>query len=197
MCSSDLGDLSSDFLWRPLDVSRFGLIYAGAQKNLGPSGVLIAIVEREWLARARKDIPRILRYQTHAEADSLYNTPPTLAIYLVRNVLRWIEAQGGAEGMERRNREKAQRLYAALEGSGGFYGLPAERESRSVMNVVFTLPKPELEAAFVKESLAAGLVGLKGHRSAGGLRASLYNAVSLEDVDALVSFLADFAARRG
>jgi phosphoserine aminotransferase len=192
-----VGDLSSDFLWRPLDVTRFGLIYAGAQKNLGPSGVVITIVEREWLARARTDIPRILRYQTHAEANSLYNTPPTFAIYLVRNVLRWIESQGGAQGMEVRNREKAGRLYAALEASGGFYRLPVERESRSVMNVVFNLPSTELESAFVKESRAAGLVGLKGHRSAGGIRASLYNAVSLGDVDALVAFLADFAARRG
>jgi phosphoserine aminotransferase len=192
-----VADMSSDFLWRPVDVSRFHLVYAGAQKNLGPSGVLLALADREWLARGRKDIPRFLRYTTHLEAHSLYNTPPTFAVYLVRNVLRWMKAEGGLVAMERRNREKAALLYGALDALAGFYAAPVERESRSVMNVVFRTPSEALDAAFVQEARAARLMGLKGHRTAGGIRASLYNAVSVEDVAVLVDFLRDFARRKG
>lgn len=192
-----VADMSSDFLWKPVDVSRFGLIYAGAQKNLGPSGVTLAVVDREWVARARTDIPRILRYRTHLEAGSLYNTPPTFAVYLVRNVLRWMKAQGGLPALEARNRKKADLLYGALDAMADFYTAPVERESRSVMNVVFQLPTPALDAAFVAESRAQGMAGLKGHRTAGGIRASLYNAVSPEDVQALVDFMRDFARRHG
>jgi phosphoserine aminotransferase len=192
-----VADMSSDFLWRPLDVSRFGLVYAGAQKNLGPSGVLIAVVEREWVARARTDIPRILRYSTHLEGGSLYNTPPTFGIYLVRNVLRWVRDNGGLPALERRNLEKAALLYAALDELAGFYAAPVEKESRSVMNVVFRLPSEALESTFVKEAALGGMVGLKGHRTAGGIRASLYNAVSVEDVRTLTGFMRDFARRHG
>jgi phosphoserine aminotransferase len=192
-----VADMSSDLLSRPLDARRFGFIYAGAQKNLGPSGIVVALAHREFLARARKDIPRIFRYQTQAEADSLYNTPNTWGVYLIHKVLRWIEAQGGLPGMEARNRQKAQALYGALEGLSGFYALPVEPASRSLMNVVFRCPDEAQDKRFVADSEAAGLVGLKGHRTVGGLRASLYNAVSQSDVEALVSFARDFARRRG
>jgi phosphoserine aminotransferase len=190
-------DMSSDFLWRPLDVSRFDFIYAGAQKNLGPSGVVVAVARKTFLAGARSDIPKIFRYQTHAENESLYNTPPTFAIYLVRNVLEWIEGEGGLPGMERRNRQKAEVLYGALDRLAGFYTAPVERSSRSVMNVVFRCPTEALDAKFVAEAKAAGMVGLKGHRSAGGLRASIYNAVSVRDVEVLADFLAQFARSNG
>ncbi len=190
-------DMSSDFLWRPLDVSKFGLIYAGAQKNLGPSGVLVAVVQKDLLGRARKDIPKILRYATHAEHNSLYNTPPTLAIYLVRNVLAWIEAEGGLPGMERRNRAKADLLYGALDRLSGFYTAPVEKASRSVMNIVFRLPSEALDDGFVAAAKKAGMVGLKGHRSAGGIRVSAYNAVSVKDVETLVSFMESFAKSHG
>lgn len=190
-------DMSSDFLWRPFDVSRFDLVYAGAQKNLGPSGVVVAIVRKAWLERARKDIPKILRYATHAENDSLYNTPPTFAIYLVRNVLAWIEGEGGLPAMEARNRRKADLLYGCIDRLAGFYRGPVERASRSVMNIVFRLPSEALEEAFVAEAKRAGMVGLKGHRTAGGVRVSAYNAVSEADLAALVSFMESFAARRG
>lgn len=190
-------DMSSDFLWKPLDVSRFDFIYAGAQKNLGPSGVVVAVARKAFLAAARADLPKIFRYQTHAEAESLYNTPPTFAVYLVRNVLEWIEGEGGLPAMERRNRKKAEVLYGALDGLAGFYTAPVERASRSVMNVVFRCPTEALDAKFVSEAKAAGLVGLKGHRSAGGLRASTYNAVSVRDVEVLADFLAQFARSNG
>lgn len=190
-------DMSSDFLWRPLDVSRFDFIYAGAQKNLGPSGVVVAIAKKDFLARARKDIPKIFRFQTHAENDSLYNTPPTFAIYLVRNVLEWIEGQGGLQGMEKRNQAKAQALYGALDRLSGFFQAPVEKASRSVMNIVFRTPSEALDAAFVAGATQAGMIGLKGHRTAGGIRASTYNAVSLRDVEALVSFMEQFAKSHG
>ncbi|MCI0572513.1 MAG: 3-phosphoserine/phosphohydroxythreonine transaminase [Myxococcaceae bacterium] len=192
-----VADMSSDFLWRPVDVRRFGLIYAGAQKNLGPSGVLIAVIDRELAARGRTDIPRILRYDTHISADSLYNTPPTFGVYLVRNVLRWVKEQGGLTAMEVRNRKKAELLYGTLDAMRDFYTAPVERESRSAMNVVFRLPSEALDAAFVAEAKAHALVGLKGHRTTGGIRASLYNAVSVEDVQVLVGFMRDFARRHG
>ncbi len=190
-------DMSSDFLWRPLDVSRFDLVYAGAQKNLGPSGVVVVVAKKAFLARGRKDLPKIFRYQVHAENESLYNTPPTLAIYLVRNVLEWIEAEGGLAGMERRNRTKAELLYGALDRLKDFYRAPVEVASRSVMNIVFRCPTEALDAQFVAEAKAAGMVGLKGHRSAGGLRVSAYNAVSPKDVEVLVGFLEAFAKSHG
>ncbi|WP_434389231.1 3-phosphoserine/phosphohydroxythreonine transaminase [Melittangium boletus] len=192
-----VADMSSDFLWKPLDVSRFAFIYAGAQKNLGPSGVLIAVVRKDFIARGRQDISKIFRYGLHAENNSLYNTPPTLAIYLCRNVLAWAEQLGGLPALERRNREKGELLYGALDRMSGFYRAPVERASRSYMNVVFHLPTPELDDAFVAATTRSGMVGLKGHRSAGGIRASLYNAVSPDDVRALVSFMEEFARKNG
>jgi phosphoserine aminotransferase len=192
-----VADMSSDFLWRPTDVSRFGLIYAGAQKNLGPSGVTVVIVHKDFMARGRKDIPKILRYTTHAENNSLYNTPPTFAVYLMRNVLAWIDAQGGLVAMERRNNEKAQILYGALDRMSDFYRAPVEEAARSTMNVVFRLPTEELDDRFVAEAKMQRMVGLKGHRSAGGIRVSAYNAVSPENIRTLVSFMESFAKANG
>jgi phosphoserine aminotransferase len=190
-------DMSSDFLWRPFDTSKFDFIYAGAQKNLGPSGVLVAIAKKDFVASGRTDLPKIFRYSTHLENDSLYNTPPTLAIYLVRNVLEWIEAQGGLLALEKRNTAKAEHLYSALDAMNGFYTAPVERMSRSVMNIVFRTPSEALDEKFVSEAKKAGMVGLKGHRTAGGLRASTYNAVSLDDVKSLVSFMESFSKTNG
>lgn len=190
-------DMSSDFMWRPLDVSKFDFIYAGAQKNLGPSGVVVVIARKEFLARGRKDIPKIFRFSTHAENDSLYNTPPTLAIYLVRNVLEWMEGQGGLPGMEKRNTKKAELLYGALDRLSGFYVAPVEKASRSVMNIVFRTPSEALDATFVAEAKKANMIGLKGHRTAGGIRVSAYNAVSVQDIETLVSFMEQFAKSNG
>ncbi|RKH37226.1 3-phosphoserine/phosphohydroxythreonine transaminase [Corallococcus llansteffanensis] len=192
-----VADMSSDFIWRPTDVSRFAFIYAGAQKNLGPSGVTLIIAAKDFLAKGRKDIPRYFRYTTHSENHSLYNTPPTLAIYLVRNVLAWVKELGGLPALEKRNREKADALYGAIDRNAGFYRAPVERESRSVMNVVFHLPTEELDAAFVAQAKQAQMVGLKGHRTAGGIRVSLYNAVSPQDVKTLTSFMDHFVKMHG
>lgn len=192
-----IADMSSDFLWRPTDVSRFAMIYAGAQKNIGPSGLVAVVIRKDLVAKGRQDIPKILRYSTHAETNSLYNTPSTFSIYLMRNVLDWIKAQGGLPSLERRNREKGALLYGALDRLGGFFLAPVERESRSYMNIVFRLPTEALEERFVAEAREAGMVGLKGHRSAGGIRVSAYNAVSLEDIRALVSFMEQFAQAHG
>jgi phosphoserine aminotransferase len=188
-----VADMSSDFLWKPTDIAPYSLIYAGAQKNLGPSGVVIVVVKQALLARMRDDIPVIWRYSTHAKAKSLYHTPPTFAVYMVRNVLRWLRDIGGLAEVERRNREKARLLYAAIDAQPDLYQCPVEVADRSTMNVVFRLPTEGLESLFVKGAEAAGMVGLRGHRSVGGLRASLYNAVSVEDVDALTAFMGDFA----
>jgi phosphoserine aminotransferase len=190
-------DMSSDFMWRPFDVSKFDFIYAGAQKNLGPSGVLVAVARKDFLKEGRKDIPKVLRYQTHAENDSLYNTPPTFAIYLVRNVLEWIEAEGGLVALEARNKVKAEVLYGALDRLSGFYLAPVERSSRSVMNIVFKCPSEALDEKFVAEAKEAGMVGLKGHRIAGGIRVSAYNAVSVKDAEILASFMQSFARSHG
>ncbi len=190
-----VADMSSDFLSKPIDVARFALIYAGAQKNIGPSGIVVVIARKDVVAGGRTDIPRIFRYSTAAKDNSLYNTPPTFSIYLIRNVLRWVKANGGAAGMASRNEKKGAILYQALDARADFYRCPVERESRSLMNVVWNLPTKELEAKFVAEAQKSGMVGLKGHRITGGIRASLYNAVSEESVRALVDFMDDFARR--
>ncbi len=190
-----VADMSSDFLWKPFDVSRFGVVYAGAQKNIGPSGVVVVIVRKDLVASGRKDIPKIFQLRTPAENKSLYNTPPTFGIYMVRNVLAWLKGLGGLPAMERRNREKAGRLYAAIDANAAYFRCPVERQSRSVMNVVFRLPSEADEERFVKEAKARGMVGLKGHRSVGGIRVSTYNAVELAWVDELTAFMKDFAAR--
>jgi len=190
-------DMSSDFLWKPVDVSRFGAIYAGAQKNIGPSGVLVLILRKDLVAGGRKEIPKIFQYRTHAEANSLYNTPPTFGIYLMRNVLQWAKGQGGLAALERTNRAKAAAVYRAIDASGGFYRCPVAPAFRSAMNVVFRLGSEALEEQFVAEAKKAGMVGLKGHRALGGVRASLYNAVPLAWAEALASFMGSFAKARG
>jgi phosphoserine aminotransferase len=190
-----VADMSSDLLWRPFDANRFALIYAGAQKNLGPSGVVAVILKRSWLDKANDGLPTMLRYGIHVKEESLYNTPPTFSIYIVRNVLQWVKAEGGLPAMERRNRAKAELLYGVIEGSNGFYRCPVEPGSRSVMNVVWRLPSEELEAKFVAEAKAKRMFGLKGHRSVGGCRASIYNAMGIDGVQALASFMEEFAKK--
>jgi len=187
-----VADMSSDIMGRPIDVSQFGLIYAGAQKNLGPSGVTLVIVERKLIEAGNKDIPYFFQYRTHHEARSLSNTVPTFGVYMLRNVLLWLEAEGGVAAIYKRNLEKAERLYRVLEERPEFYRLSVERESRSFMNVVWNLPTEEEEKKCVAAATQAGLVGLKGHRIVGGLRASLYNAVSVESVDSLCEFLRSY-----
>jgi phosphoserine aminotransferase len=190
-------DMSSDFLSRRVDVSKFAFIYAGAQKNIGPSGLVVAIAHKEFLAKARTDGPKFLHYKSHADADSLLNTPNTIGVYLAHNVLEWLEKRGGLEWMEQRNKAKADLLYAAIDKAQAFYRAPVEKYSRSQMNVVFRLPSPELEEKFVKDAEKERMVGLKGHRSVGGIRVSLYNAVSEDDVHALVGFMDTFAKQHG
>lgn len=192
-----VSDMSSDIMSRPFDIKPFGLIYAGAQKNLGPSGVTLVIIREDMLERVPKDIPTMLRYTTHAKDNSLYNTPPCVNIYLVQLVMKWIEEKvGGLEQMERRNREKADLLYSFMDGND-FYRGTADADSRSMMNVTFRLRSEELEKKFVAETGKNSMGGLKGHRSVGGCRASLYNAVTLDQVRSLVDFMKDFAARNG
>jgi phosphoserine aminotransferase len=190
-----VADMSSDFLWRKVDVSRFALIYAGAQKNIGPSGVTVLLARKDVVDGGRKDIPTIFRYATHASNNSLYNTPPTFAVYLVRNVLAYTLEIGGLEEVERRNRRKGELLYGAIDDKPDFFRAPVEKESRSFMNVVFRLPTEELEKRFVSEATKEGMVGLAGHRSTGGVRVSMYNAVEIASVERLVEFMRTFAAR--
>jgi phosphoserine aminotransferase len=185
-------DMSSDIMSRKIDVSKFAFIYAGAQKNLGPSGLTIVVMKKELVEKGRKDIPFIFQYRTIAAENSLYNTPPTFGIYMLRNVLRWVKDIGGIEPLEAQNRKKADVLYATLDERADFYRAPVEKSGRSFMNVVWNLPTPELEAECIAAATKAGFVGLKGHRLSGGLRASIYNAVSLESVNALCEFLRGF-----
>jgi phosphoserine aminotransferase len=192
-----VADMSSDLFCKPVDATKFGLIYAGAQKNLGPAGVTIVVIRKDLLDGIPKTLPTMLRYDVHAKNDSLYNTPPTFAVYMVNLVLHWIKAQGGLGAVEKQNRAKANLLYDAIDNSGGFYRGHAEAESRSIMNVTFRITNEELEEVFVKEATKAGLDGLKGHRSVGGLRASIYNAMSREGCQALRDFMAKFQQRNG
>ena len=193
-----VADMSSDIASRPVDVKRYGLIFAGAQKNLGPSGVTIVIVRKDLAERADKNLPTLLQYRTHIKEKSLYHTPPTFAIYIVGLVLEWIESEGGIPAMTTRNDAKARLLYDTIE-AGGFYWCPVERGSRSKMNVVFRVAGGDeaIEKQFGQEAAAAGLVGTPGHRSVGGMRISLYNAVSLEAVNALTTFMREFQRTRG
>ena len=185
-------DVSSDILSRPFDIKRYGLVYGGAQKNLGPAGVTIVIVRKDLLARVPGDLPVMLDYRVMAENRSLYNTPPCFAIYVVGLVLKWLVDEGGLAGVAKHNQQKADLLYGAIDGSNGYYRGHAQRDSRSRMNVTFRMPSEELEKAFIKKATAEGLDGLKGHRSVGGLRASLYNALPLGAVEALVQFMDEF-----
>jgi phosphoserine aminotransferase len=191
-----VADMSSTVLSRPLDVGRFGLVYAGAQKNIGPSGITVVIVREDLLGRARPETPTILDYKAVADAESMLNTPPTFGWYMAGLVFQWLKRQGGLEVMAERNRAKAAFLYEAIDASA-FYANPVDHSCRSWMNVPFTLAKPELEKTFVAEAAQAGLANLEGHRSVGGMRASLYNAMPMEGVQALVSFMADFERRYG
>lgn len=185
-------DMSSDIMSRPLPWDRIDLAYGGAQKNLGPAGVTVVIVRRSLAAASVRPLPAYLRYDTHADKQSLYNTPPVFAIYALGLVLDWVREEGGLPEMERRNRSKADLVYGAIAASDGFYTCPVEPGSRSVMNAVFTLPDDALTKAFLAGAQARGLLGLGGHRSVGGCRASLYNAVPLESAEALVSWMQEF-----
>jgi phosphoserine aminotransferase len=187
-----IGDMSSDIASRKLDYTQFDMFYAGAQKNLGPSGVTLVCMRESLLARAKENLPTMLKYGTHAKEKSLYNTPPTFGVYMLKLVLEWIRNNGGLEGMDARNRAKKDRLYNYFDKNSDYYRGTAETDSRSWMNVTWRLPSEELEKKFVEESKKAGFVGLKGHRSVGGIRASIYNAVSLESIDKLVEFMEGF-----
>jgi len=191
-----VADMSSTILSRPIDVSKFALIYAGAQKNIGPSGLCVVIVREDLLGKARPGTPSVWDYQAMAAEASMLNTPPTFGWYICGLVLKWVQAQGGLEAMAARNRAKAQLLYRAIDESG-FYRNPVAEPARSWMNVPFTLARPELDPTFLTEAKAAGLVSLEGHRSVGGMRASLYNAMPLAGVQALVDFMREFQRRHG
>jgi phosphoserine aminotransferase len=192
-----IADMSSDILSKPFAAENFSLIYAGAQKNLGPSGVTVVIARKELLENNPKDIPTMMRYETHAKNDSLYNTPPAFSVYVLDLVLQWVKSQGGLAGMQKRNEEKAALIYDTIDQSGGFYIGHAEQDSRSLMNITFRLPSEEQEKTFVSQAEKAGLVGLKGHRSVGGLRASVYNAMTLEGCQALQQFMLHFQQNNG
>jgi len=190
-------DMSSDIMSKPLDAQKFGLFYAGAQKNIGPAGVCLVVIRRDMLGRAPDSVPTMLRYDTYAAKNSLYNTPPCFAIYTLDLVLKWLEETiGGLEQMAALNRKKAALLYDFMD-AGTFYRATADPDSRSLMNVTFRLPDENLEQQFIQQALQNGLGGLKGHRSVGGCRASLYNAVSVEAVESLVDFMKTFERKNG
>lgn len=191
-------DASSDFFSEPLDFSNIGILYGGAQKNAGPSGVTIVIIRKDLLERTPKPhTPTMLKFKTHADAKSLYNTPPTFAIYLLDLTMQWVLDQGGLNGIKAINAQKAATIYDAIDNSGGFYKGHAQKDSRSVMNVSFNIKDSNLEPIFVADALKNDMLGLKGHRHLGGIRASIYNAVSLNDVKTLVNFMNDFAKKHG
>jgi len=194
-----VADMSSDIMSRPVDVRKFGLIFAGAQKNLGPSGATVVIVRRDLAERADKNLPTVLQYRTHIKERSLYHTPPTFAVYIVGLVLEWIEAEGGVAAIEKRNEAKAKALYDAIDASGGYYVGPIEKDARSKMNVTFRVAggNEGLEKKFAAQAAGARLIGLGGHRSVGGMRASIYNAVTIETVQTLVGFMRDFQKANG
>ncbi len=191
-----VADMSSTILSRPIDVSKYGVIYAGAQKNVGPAGLTIVIVREDLIGQPLDGTPIMFDYKTHAESGSMYNTPPTYAWYLAGLVFRWLKRKGGLAAMAEVNKRKAGKLYAAIDGSA-FYANPVDPACRSWMNVPFTLANPDLDATFLEEAKATGLTTLKGHRSVGGMRASIYNAMPEAGVDALIDFMADFERRHG
>ncbi|UCD65850.1 MAG: 3-phosphoserine/phosphohydroxythreonine transaminase [Deltaproteobacteria bacterium] len=189
-------DMSSDILSRPIDVSSFGLIFAGAQKNMGPAGCTVVIIREDLLERTQENIPTMFRYKTHADKESMFNTPPCFAIYAIGLVLKWLKNKGGLAAIEKMNQGKAALLYQAIDKSD-FYRGHAQEDSRSLMNITFNLPNTELETRFVQEATAASLDGLKGHRSVGGCRASIYNAFPREGVEELVNFMVEFEKSNG
>jgi phosphoserine aminotransferase len=190
-------DASSDILHKKIDIRKYGLIYAGAQKNMGPSGVTLVIIRKDLLERSQDSLHTMLNYKIHAENDSLYNTPNTFGIYIIKLVTKWLLGLGGLDEMYKINKKKAQLLYDCIDQSGGFYKGHAEKDSRSLMNVTFNLATEELEKKLISEATKAGFDGLKGHRSVGGLRASIYNAFPVKGVEALVDFMKDFQKRNG
>lgn len=185
-------DMSSDILSRRINVADFDLIYAGAQKNLGPAGVVLVIIKKEFLATARTELPTMLKYSTFAEKDSLYNTPPVFCIYMVNKTLHWIKNQGGVDAVAKNNAAKAKLIYDVMDGSNGFYKGHAEKPYRSSMNITFNLATPEMEKDFIAKGKAAGFIGINGHRSVGGCRASAYNAVPMEACQALAAFMQQY-----
>lgn len=185
-------DMSSDIFSKPINVEKYGMIYGGAQKNAGPSGVTIVIIREDLLKRSPAHLGPMLNYQVQAEKNSLFNTPPSFSIYMLGLVLEWLNSLGGLESVAKQNEEKAALLYNAIDNSGGFYRGHSQVENRSLMNVTFRMPSVELESAFASEALVNGFVGLKGHRSVGGLRASIYNACPVESINALTAFMAEF-----
>ncbi len=187
-----IADMSSDIMSRRVNVSDFGLIYAGAQKNLGPSGIALVIIRKDLVGRTPANVPTMLRYETYTSENSLYNTPPTFGIYIIGLVTDWMKDVGGLEVIEKMNDEKAALLYKAIDGSNGYFSTPVKKDSRSKMNVVFRLPSEELETKFLKLASESGMIGLKGHRSVGGVRASIYNAMPLEGVQKLVELMETF-----
>jgi phosphoserine aminotransferase len=191
-----VADMSSTLLSRPIDVSKFGVIYAGAQKNIGPAGLVLVIVREDLLGRARRETPGVIDYKLMAENDSMWNTPSTLSWYLAGLVFEWLKEQGGLAAMAKVNERKAKKLYAAIDSSG-FYKNPVDKACRSWMNIPFTLPSEELDKPFLSAAKVAGLTNLKGHRMVGGMRASIYNAMPEAGVDALVAFMAEFAKKHG
>jgi phosphoserine aminotransferase len=192
-----VADMSSSILSRPVDVSRFGVIYAGAQKNIGPAGLTVVVVREDLIGHAGAEVPSMLDYKIHADNGSMYNTPPTYAWYIAGLVFDWLKRKGGLAGMAQVNERKARRLYDFIDTSGGFYRNPVDPACRSWMNVPFTLVDPSLDKAFLAGAEEAGLVQLKGHRSVGGMRASIYNAMPEEGVAALIAYMADFQAKKG
>jgi len=192
-----VADMSSDIFSRPVAVDKFSMIYAGAQKNLGPSGVVAMAVRESFLATAKDDLPSMFSYKLQQANNSLYNTPPCFSIYILDLTLDWIKKQGGLAGMQKVNDEKARILYEAIDSSGGYYDDPVDKDARSKMNVVFRLKSEELEEKFVKEAKAAGIIGVKGHRSVGGIRFSIYNANLVENVRKSVDFMKDFQKKNG
>lgn len=192
-----IGDLSSDIMSKPVDVNKFAMIYAGAQKNLGPSGVTVVIIRKDMIEKANKNLPAMLRYSTFAKNNSLYNTPPTFGIYMLGEVLSWVEELGGLEQIAKRNEEKAGLIYDAIDSSQGFYVGHAESDSRSLMNITFRLKDEELEKRFLAEAKKEGFIGVNGHRSVGGCRASTYNAVPYESCLAFRDFMTQFQKVNG
>jgi phosphoserine aminotransferase len=192
-----VADMSSNILSRPYDVSKFGLIYAGAQKNIGPAGLAVVIVREDLIGQAAVNTPTMLDYKIHADADSMYNTPPTYGIYMAGLVFQWLKKNGGVAAMEKVNVAKAKLLYDAIDASNGFYNCPVNTADRSRMNVPFRLKESNLDGEFLKQADAHGLLQLKGHRSVGGMRASIYNAMPLAGVQALVDFMNNFAKQHG
>lgn len=192
-----IADMSSDFLWAPFDAKKFDMIYAGAQKNIGPAGVTVVVIKKELLAACNKNIPSMFDYNLQTKKESLYNTPPVFPIYIVGKVLKWVKNEGGLAAMKTRNDKKAGLLYKTIDENADFFKCPVEKDSRSTMNVVFRLPSEDLEKEFIAQAAKEDLMSLKGHRSVGGIRASIYNAAEYEWIEALTSFMVEFKRKNG